>query len=128
MQVLGLMKSLCASYKPSSPDKAIDARDCEHGPFPSPNPIVGGKNLFEHKTLASLLVSVQARARKVLTDIKRRAHPRPPSGAASWPLNKKSVDIFSKSSQVKLLIPLMRFALCKEPTCFTLIFFFLNNF
>ena len=54
------------------PDMAIDARDCEHGPFPSPNPIVGGKNHFEHKTLASLLVSVQARARKVLTDIKRR--------------------------------------------------------
>ena len=49
------------------------ARDCDAGPFPSPNPIVGCKSLFEHKTLASLLVSVQARARKVLADIKRRA-------------------------------------------------------
>ena len=55
------------------PDMAIDARDCDAGPFPSPNHIVGCKSLFEHKTLASLLISVQACARKVLTDIKRRA-------------------------------------------------------
>ena len=55
------------------PDMAIDARDCDAGPFPSPNPIVGCKSLVEHKTLASLLISVQARARKVLADIKKRA-------------------------------------------------------
>ena len=55
------------------PDMAIDARDCDAGPFPSPNPIVGCKSLFAHKKLASLLVSVQARARKVLADIKKRA-------------------------------------------------------
>ena len=55
------------------PDMVIDARDCEHAPFPSQNDVVGRKSLVEHKTLASLLLSVQARARKVLTDIKKRA-------------------------------------------------------
>ena len=55
------------------PDLAVNAQDCDAGPFPSRNPIVGRKSLFEHKTLASLLVSVQARARKVLADIKKRA-------------------------------------------------------
>ncbi len=50
-------------------DMAIDARDSEDWPFAS-----HGQNcLVEHKTLASLLLSVQARARKVLTDIKKRA-------------------------------------------------------
>ena len=73
------------------PDMAIGARDCEHGHnFPSSNPIAGGKNLFEHKALASLLISVQARARKVLTDIKRRAeelgarHPGDQPFCMSW--------------------------------------------
>ena len=58
------------------PDMVIDARDCEHGPFPSQNDVVGQKSLVEHKTLASLLLSVQARARKVLADIKKRGRAR----------------------------------------------------
>ena len=28
------------------PDMAIDAQDCDAGPFPSPNPIAGCKSLF----------------------------------------------------------------------------------
>ena len=55
------------------PDMVIDARDCDAGPFPTSNPLVGCKTLVEHKTLASLLVSVQARAKKVQTDIQKRA-------------------------------------------------------
>jgi hypothetical protein len=55
------------------PDLAVNAQDCDAGPFPDPNPLVGCKILFEHKTLASLLISVPARAKKVLTDIKKRA-------------------------------------------------------
>ena len=51
----------------------IDARDCDAGPFPTLNPLVGCKTLVEHKTLASLLVSVQARVKKVQTDIQKRA-------------------------------------------------------
>ena len=47
------------------PDAVIDARDCDAGPFPTSNPLVGCKTLVEHKTLASLLVSVRARAKKV---------------------------------------------------------------
>ena len=43
------------------------------GPFPTSNPLVGCKTLVEHKTLASLLVSVQARVKKVQTDIQKRA-------------------------------------------------------
>jgi hypothetical protein len=56
-----------------TPDLDVNAQDFDAGPFPDPNPLVGCKNLFEHKTLASLLISAQARARKVLTDIKKRA-------------------------------------------------------
>ena len=48
------------------PDLAVNAQDCDAGPFPDPNPLVGRKILFEHKTLASLLISVPARARKIL--------------------------------------------------------------
>jgi len=55
------------------PDIVIDARDCDAGPFPTPNPLVGRKTLVEHKTLASLLLSVRARAKKVQTDIQKRA-------------------------------------------------------
>ena len=55
------------------PDMVIDARDCDAGPFPTSNPLVGCKTLVEHKTLASLLVSVQARVKKVQTDIQKRA-------------------------------------------------------
>ena len=47
------------------PDMVIDARDCDAGPFPTSNPLVGCKTLVEHKTLASLLVSVRACAQKV---------------------------------------------------------------
>ena len=55
------------------PDMVIDGRDCDSGPFSPPNPLVGCKSLVEHKTLASLLISVRARAAKVCTDIKKRA-------------------------------------------------------
>ena len=55
------------------PDIVVDARDCDAGPFPTPNPLVGRKFLVEHKTLASLLISVVARARKIHIDIKKRA-------------------------------------------------------
>ena len=51
----------------------IDTRSSIDGPFSSQNDVVGRKSLVEHKTLASLLLSVQARARKVLTDIKKRS-------------------------------------------------------
>ena len=60
-------------YQGILPDGVIDARDCDAGPFASPNLLVGHKILVEHKTLASLLISVQARAKKVHTDIQNRA-------------------------------------------------------
>jgi hypothetical protein len=60
-------------YQGILPDGVINALDCDAGPFPSPNPLVGRKTLVEHKTLASLLISVQARAKKVHTDIQNRA-------------------------------------------------------
>ncbi len=52
-------------YQGILPDVALDTQDCDAGPFPSPDPLVGRKTLVEHKTLASLLISVQARAKKV---------------------------------------------------------------
>ena len=55
------------------PDMVVDARDCDAGPFTSPNQLVGRRFLVEHKTLASLLISVAARAKKILSDIKKRA-------------------------------------------------------
>ncbi|MEI6872924.1 MAG: hypothetical protein WCL08_11635, partial [Verrucomicrobiota bacterium] len=55
------------------PDMVIDARDCVAGPFSTPNCLVGRQTLVEHKTLASLLMSVKSRAKKVHTDIKNRA-------------------------------------------------------
>ena len=62
-----------ASSKKLPPGMVIDARDCDAGPFPTSNPLVGCKTFVEHKTLASLLVSVRARAQKVRTDIHKRA-------------------------------------------------------
>ncbi len=49
-------------YQGIVPDGATDTQDCDASPFPSPNPLVGRKAFVEHKTLASLLISVQARA------------------------------------------------------------------
>ena len=51
----------------------IGGRDCEAGPFFTPNCLVGRKSLAKHKTLASLQMFVKSRAKKVLTDIKNRA-------------------------------------------------------
>ena len=55
------------------PVMLIDGQDCGAGPFSPPSALVGCKAFVKHKALASLLMSVRARAVKVFTDTKKRA-------------------------------------------------------
>ncbi len=70
-----MTKSLCASYETSPPTLTLTLKIVMRDLFQIRTLSSAAKTFlsFEHKTLASLLISVQARTRKVLTDIKKRA-------------------------------------------------------
>ena len=55
------------------PDMVIDARGRINGETFPDNPLDDRVSLFEHKTLASLMVTVEARANLVRSDLKKRA-------------------------------------------------------
>ena len=55
------------------PDMVVDARGRVNGETFPDNPLDDRVSLFEHKTLASLKVTVEARANLVRSDLKKRA-------------------------------------------------------
>ena len=56
------------------PDGLVDARNCtSNDPFQAPNKLLGCQTLIEHKTMASLGMTVEDRQSKINTDIKKHA-------------------------------------------------------